>query len=76
MQISIDNALKIWEPENEDHESTTSNTNQRERELEAWKWHIVCQGKMTSGAHDMGIPKWAVPNVKAIWDAKRNRLGK
>ena len=47
-----------------------------ERDRRAWDWHILCQGKVTAGANDMRVSKWAIPNVKAIWNARRNRLGK
>ena len=41
-----------------------------------WDWFIGCWGKVEAEAHDLHIPEWAVPNVKAIWDAERNCLGK
>lgn len=75
MQTMIDESLKIFEPDShEEQQLNISNT--KEREHEAWRWYILCDGKIRAGAQDMRIPEWAIPNVKAIWDAKRNRLGK
>jgi hypothetical protein len=42
----------------------------------AWDWFIGCRGIVEAEANDLHIPEWAVPNVEAIWDAERNRLGK
>ena len=41
-----------------------------------WDWFIGCRDKFNADAHELRIPEWAVPNVKAIWDAERNRHGK
>jgi hypothetical protein len=41
-----------------------------------WDWFIGCCGKVEVEANNLHIPEWAVPNVKAIWDAERNCLGK
>ncbi|KNZ54548.1 hypothetical protein VP01_2917g1 [Puccinia sorghi] len=38
--------------------------------------YIIFQVKLDSLAWDQKIPRAAVPNVKACWDARRCRLGK
>ncbi|PLW29398.1 hypothetical protein PCANC_24333 [Puccinia coronata f. sp. avenae] len=48
-----------------------SGTNHR-----TWDWFIGCRDKVNAEAHKLQISEWAVPNVKAIWDAERNCHGK
>jgi hypothetical protein len=41
-----------------------------------WDWFIGCWDKVKAEAHELCMPEWVVPNVKAIWDAERNYHGK
>jgi hypothetical protein len=49
---------------------------QSETNCRTWDWFIGCWDKVNAEAHEQCIPEWEVPNVKAIWDAERNRHGK
>lgn len=47
----------------------------------SYDWHKLdqcdyLQCKLIADSHDHKIPRWAVPDVRAAWLARRNRLGK
>ncbi|WAR52737.1 hypothetical protein PtB15_2B162 [Puccinia triticina] len=41
-----------------------------------WNLAYQFQGKLYADAHGMKIPRWAVPNVTATWNAIRMRAGR
>ncbi|KAA1068418.1 hypothetical protein PGT21_025649 [Puccinia graminis f. sp. tritici] len=75
-QSMINDILKKYEPAPEDQLSPLSHIDEYEQDRRAWDWHVLISGRVTAAARDMSIPEWAIPNVKAIWDARRNIYGK
>ena len=67
MQLWVDRTLEEIEPDPAVKSCT--------RDTIDWEGHIVLQGKIDSGAPDLKIPKSALPDVMACWNARRNRLG-
>jgi len=75
-QIEIDLAIGKNEPRVDNDLIDRLYKSQCKSDHGNWDWFIEFQAKVEAEARDWRIPEWAVPNVKAIWDAQRNRLGK
>ncbi|PLW27033.1 hypothetical protein PCANC_27773, partial [Puccinia coronata f. sp. avenae] len=46
------------------------------RDYYLWESHCVCQAHLNAQARGLDMPTWAAPDVKAAWNAVRNRLGR
>lgn len=66
-QLEVDRHLEDVEPPPPNHPLNVSVNYQL-----FYRW----QARLYAEAEDFKIPKWAVPNVKACWDARRNRFGR
>jgi hypothetical protein len=67
--------VECFEPEN----VVVSQTDQYEgkgRDYYLWESHCVCQAHLNAQARGLDMPTWAAPDVKAAWNAVRNRLGR
>ncbi|PLW32886.1 hypothetical protein PCASD_20856 [Puccinia coronata f. sp. avenae] len=67
--------VECFEPEN----IVVSQTDQYEgkgRDYYLWQSHCVCQAHLNAQARGLDMPTWAAPDVKAAWNAVRNRLGR
>ena len=67
MQSRVDETLEEIEPD--------PAVQSRTKDMSYWEGHITLQGKIDSGAPDLKIPKSALPDVMACWNARRMRLG-
>ena len=69
-QIWIDQCLEDIEPA----DSVQADGNVED--TTSWEGYVILQGKVNADARDLKIPESATPNVKALWNARRTRLGR
>ena len=76
-QLWVDRELELLEPSpTEAQKANPRWATEAAMDNIDWEGYVVFQGKLDSLAYDFKIPRAAVPNVKACWDARRCRVGK
>lgn len=76
-QLWVDRELEKLEPSpTEAQKANPRSPTEAAKDKIDFEGYVLFQGKLDSLAYDLKIPRAAVPNVKACWDARRCRLGK
>ena len=76
MQARVDRAVAEAEHSPNSPPSATKVLDSLSDDWLTWKQCDHLQSKLIADCHDHKIPLWAVPDVRATWLARRNRLGR
>ena len=76
MQARADCVSEELEPDPNSPPSPTEIQDGRLEDFRKWKIIDHLQCKLVADAFDHKIPVWAIPDARATWLARRNRLGR